>query len=108
MGILSLLGIDQRFFTRLVAAAPWQPWEPSMEARPIRRAAEAAIAQATAQPSTARRSAAVLVVDRLWHFSWSLRTADDEIIRLIGPLPRSSANHCIATRVPALEGFFDR
>jgi cytochrome c-type biogenesis protein len=29
-GALMLLGIYQQFFTRLVAAAPWTPWEPSV------------------------------------------------------------------------------
>jgi cytochrome c-type biogenesis protein len=29
-GALMLLGIYQQFFTRLVAAAPWAPWEPSI------------------------------------------------------------------------------
>jgi cytochrome c-type biogenesis protein len=29
-GALMLLGIYQQFFTRLVAAAPWTPWEPSI------------------------------------------------------------------------------
>jgi cytochrome c-type biogenesis protein len=30
LGVLMLLGIYQQFFTRLVAAAPWTPWEPSV------------------------------------------------------------------------------
>jgi cytochrome c-type biogenesis protein len=30
MGVLMLLGIYQQFFTRLVSAAPWSPWEPSI------------------------------------------------------------------------------
>lgn len=29
-GALMLLGIYQQFFTRLVAAAPWMPWEPTI------------------------------------------------------------------------------
>lgn len=29
-GALMLLGIYQQFFTRLVAAAPWRPWEPAI------------------------------------------------------------------------------
>lgn len=29
-GALMLLGIYQQFFTRLVAAAPWTPWEPTI------------------------------------------------------------------------------
>lgn len=30
MGILMILGIYQQFFTRMVAVAPWTPWEPSV------------------------------------------------------------------------------
>ena len=30
MGLLMFLGIYQQFFTRIVAAAPWRPWEPSL------------------------------------------------------------------------------
>jgi cytochrome c-type biogenesis protein len=30
IGLLMLLGIYQQFFTRLVAAAPWTPWEPQI------------------------------------------------------------------------------
>jgi cytochrome c-type biogenesis protein len=30
IGVLMLLGIYQQFFTRLVAAAPWTPWEPQI------------------------------------------------------------------------------
>lgn len=30
MGVLMILGIYQQFFTRLVAAAPWTPWEPNI------------------------------------------------------------------------------
>lgn len=30
LGVLMLLGIYQQFFTRMVAAAPWTPWEPSV------------------------------------------------------------------------------
>lgn len=30
MGVLMILGIYQQFFTRLVAAAPWSPWEPNL------------------------------------------------------------------------------
>jgi cytochrome c-type biogenesis protein len=29
-GLLMILGIYQQFFTRLVAAAPWTPWEPTV------------------------------------------------------------------------------
>lgn len=30
IGLLMVLGIYQQFFTRLVASAPWTPWEPSI------------------------------------------------------------------------------
>lgn len=30
MGAIMVLGIYQQFFTRLVAAAPWTPWEPTV------------------------------------------------------------------------------
>lgn len=30
MGAIMVLGIYQQFFTRLVAAAPWMPWEPTV------------------------------------------------------------------------------
>lgn len=30
LGVLMMLGIYQQFFTRMVAAAPWTPWEPSV------------------------------------------------------------------------------
>jgi len=30
IGLLMVLGIYQQFFTRLVAAAPWTPWEPTV------------------------------------------------------------------------------
>ncbi len=30
IGLLMVLGIYQQFFTRLVAAAPWTPWEPQI------------------------------------------------------------------------------
>ena len=30
MGAIMVLGIYQQFFTQLVAAAPWMPWEPTV------------------------------------------------------------------------------
>jgi hypothetical protein len=30
VGAILLLGIYQRFFVELIAAAPWTPWEPNI------------------------------------------------------------------------------
>ena len=71
------------------------------------------MAQATIQPSTARRPIAEIVVDRIWRFFCSVRAAVYEIVILgilvlLGTLRGSSVPHSIAELLPFTQGIVDR